>query len=46
MDSKEAVPSLLADQILAAMRLHLATRYGGLRLPIVKDGSSVLFRLP
>ena len=38
IDSAEAVPSLLADQILTAMRLHLATRYGGLRLPATPEG--------
>jgi AraC-like DNA-binding protein len=38
IDSKEAVPSLLADQLLTAMRLHLATRYGGLCLPAAPEG--------
>jgi AraC family transcriptional regulator len=34
---KEAIPSLLADQILIAIRLHLAAKYGGLRLPQPAD---------
>jgi AraC-like DNA-binding protein len=38
IDSKEAVSSLLADQILTAMRFHLATRYGGLHLPATPKG--------
>jgi AraC family transcriptional regulator len=38
VDSNEDVPSLLADQILTAMRLHLSTRYGGLCLPATPQG--------
>ena len=37
IDSPETIPSLLVDQILTAMRFHLATRYGGLRLPVISD---------
>jgi AraC family transcriptional regulator len=38
IDSTEPIPSLLVDQILTAMRFHLATRYGGLRLPESPEG--------
>jgi AraC family transcriptional regulator len=38
IDSIDAIPSLLADQILSAMRFHLATRYGGLRSPVTSEG--------
>lgn len=38
IDRRAAIPSLLADEILVAVRLHLATRYGGLRLPETAPG--------
>jgi transcriptional regulator GlxA family with amidase domain len=38
IESKEPTPSLLADQILSAVRFHLATKYGGLRLPETAEG--------
>ena len=33
IDAGALLPSLLADQILIAARLHIATRYGGLSVP-------------
>jgi AraC family transcriptional regulator len=38
IESKEAVASLLADQILSAVRFHLVAKYGGLRLRQTAEG--------